>query len=164
MQPGVMRRWRTPGMLLAGAVFAADQASKWLVFSLAGPESMRHAVTPFLDIVTTWNTGVSFGLLAFDQGVWALVLAALAITITVALGFWLWRSDSRNQVLALGLVIGGATGNVTDRLIFLKVRDFLDFHVGGWHWPAFNLADAAVTVGAVFLIGLAFSPQRTRGN
>ncbi|MEQ8371134.1 MAG: signal peptidase II [Alphaproteobacteria bacterium] len=158
------RRGRLTGVLVAGLVFIADQVSKWLVFHLAADQPMRVAVAPFLNIVTAWNTGVSFGLLAFDQGVWALVLALLALAICAGLGLWLWRSDTRLQSLALGLVIGGALGNVADRLVFLKVRDFIDVHVGGWHWPAFNLADSAITVGAVILIVLAFRPHRGHGN
>jgi len=104
----------------------------------------------FLDLVLVWNRGISFGLFGSgDAGVWPFV--ALAVVISIGLGFWLARLRRVLMVLAVGLILGGALGNVIDRLVYGAVIDFVDLHAGGWHWPAFNLADAAITVGVVVL-------------
>jgi signal peptidase II len=109
-------------------------------------------VTPFFDLVLVWNRGVSFGMLTGGGGVppWALV--ALAGAIGLFLLAWLWRETRAPARLALWLVIAGAVGNVVDRLRFGAVVDFLDFHVNGYHWPAFNVADSAIVVGAGLLL------------
>ncbi|MFC7693690.1 signal peptidase II [Paeniroseomonas aquatica] len=107
---------------------------------------------PFLDLVLVHNRGVTFGLLASDHpaGRWLLIL--LTGTITVALLVWLRRAQNRTQAAALGLIIGGALGNLMDRLRHGAVTDFLDFHAQGYHWPAFNLADSGIVLGVALLL------------
>jgi signal peptidase II len=93
-----------------------------------------------------------------DEAAWILVLVALAIT--GAMAWWLARAPSRLVAAALGLVIGGALGNVVDRIRFGAVFDFVDLHVAGWHWPAFNVADAAIVAGAgLLLLDALFAPK-----
>ncbi len=109
-------------------------------------------ITPFFNLVMGWNRGVSFGLLS-DVNSWTVwVLPIVVVAITAALLVWLWRADRAWQAVALGLVVGGALGNLLDRLRFGAVADFLDVHVAGYHWPAFNVADSGITVGAVMLV------------
>ena len=99
-----------------------------------------------------WNRGVSFGMFAGDSAWGPWLLTGLAGVIVIALAVWLWRTPSRLSVAALGLIIGGAVGNVVDRLNHGAVVDFLDVHAAGWHWPAFNVADSAICVGAAILV------------
>ncbi len=128
---------------------AADQLSKWIM--LAADESGRlpAALLPVFSLVMRWNHGISFGMFsAQDQ---PLILIAISAVIVAVLIAWLWRTDSRWAAVALGLVMGGAIGNVIDRLRFGAVEDFLDVHVGPWHWPTFNLADSFIFIGVVLL-------------
>ena len=99
-----------------------------------------------------WNRGVTFGLLSGDGPLNHLILALLATAIAGFLLRWMARAETPLVAVALGAVIGGAVGNVIDRLRLGHVVDFLDFHAMGWHWPAFNVADSAITVGAGILI------------
>jgi signal peptidase II len=94
-----------------------------------------------------WNTGVSFGMLQTNTELVQWILAAFAVAVSVALAIWLTRTNSRVLSVALGLVIGGALGNAPDRIIWGAVADFIDFHVGDWHWFVFNIADVAVVIG-----------------
>lgn len=143
-----------PGAVLAAGVLLLDQVTKALANGLLNPPPGAPVnVTPFLDLRLGYNRGVTFGLLATDHPAAPWALAALAILIVVLLSAWMRRAEDRWQRLALGLVIGGALGNVADRLRRGMVTDFLDFHVAGWHWPAFNLADGAIVLGAAILVG-----------
>jgi len=109
-------------------------------------------VTPFFNLVMGWNKGISFGLFHGDSifNIWG--LPAIALIITAFLLVWLWRSKGCVISIAISFIIGGALGNVIDRIRFGAVADFLDIYVLGYHWPAFNLADAGITLGAVLLI------------
>jgi signal peptidase II len=160
------------GRGLAVAAFAAalDQAGKAAVlefFGEAGCGNHRLPVTWFLDLVLTCNSGVSFGL--FNQtGLNALIFSVLAAVVVVVLAVWLTRVRSSFLAVAIGLVIGGAVGNVVDRLRFGGVVDFLYFHAGSWYWPAFNFADSAICLGvaAILLDGLLLrrSPSQAKGR
>lgn len=150
------------GLVLAAVIIVLDQASKWAVVELLmRPEgvadtpfysSVRIALLPVFDLVMAWNRGVSFGILN-NAGAWnAVILSVLSVAISAGLLVWMRRSTSRLVTLALGGIVGGALGNVIDRVRWGAVADFLDVHVMGYHWPAFNLADSAITVGAVLLV------------
>ncbi len=140
------------GLAAAVCLTVLDQLSKWfIVFNVMQPPRSIE-VTPFFNIVMAWNRGVSFGMFASDSPNAPWFLTALALAIVLALLFWLWRAENRIQALAIGLVIGGAVGNVVDRLRFGAVADFLDFHWAGYHFPAFNLADSAISVGVALLL------------
>ena len=146
----MLSAWRW--FALALGVVIADQITKALVlarFSLGE----RLEVTGFFNMVLVYNKGAAFSFLS-DAGGWqtpALIVFALAAIGIV--GVFIVRSPGRIMLLTgLGLILGGALGNLIDRLRFGQVVDFLDFHAAGWHWPAFNVADSAITVGAVLLI------------
>lgn len=139
--------------LLAGAIVVVlDQITKWFVRDIV-LESVRYIeVLGIFNIVEVWNRGVSFGLLASDS-VWTpYLLSALALAISAVLVVWLRKAETTFLAIALGGVIGGAIGNVIDRMIWGHVFDFLDFHIAGYHWPAFNVADAAISVGVALIL------------
>lgn len=153
------------GYALAVAVVLVDQLTKWWVRVEVMRPPRVIEVTPFFNLVYGWNRGISFGMFNHDAAwnAWALSLAALVIV--AALSVWLARTSSPLVRAALALVIGGALGNVIDRVRFGAVFDFLDVHAAGYHWPAFNVADSAITCGAIVLLidGLFLhSEQRTK--
>jgi signal peptidase II len=145
---------RLAGLGAGMAILAilADQISKnWL---LAGPmrEPQVFELTPFFNVVSAWNKGVSFSMFwtSAETGPW--ILSGVALVIALGLAFWLTRVGQLLTALGIGLVVGGALGNVVDRLRFGAVFDFLDFYVGTYHWPAFNVADSCITIGVVLLL------------
>lgn len=142
-------RW---GIAFALAAFLTDQATKAAALAAAPDLAQGVEVLPFFNLVLAHNRGVTFGLLASDHpaGRWLLIL--LTGAVTAGLLVWLTRVQSRLQAAALGLVIGGALGNLVDRLRHGAVTDFLDFHVQGYHWPAFNLADSGIVLGVALLL------------
>ena len=156
------RRSRFPlGVALAVVIVVADQLSKWAILAAFRPPGetatpfvaqSSMSVLPVLDFSLVWNRGISFGVGNTAGGWNAIVFAVLSVIIAVALLIWMARAQRVSLVLALGLVIGGAGGNVIDRLCFGAVVDFIYVHIGAFDWfPAFNLADSAITVGAVLL-------------
>jgi signal peptidase II len=140
------------GLGIAGLAIIADQASKFWILEVFSQSRQAITVTPFFNIVQTWNRGISFGLFNDDGNFNALALSLLALAIVAYLLRWLWGTETTRMAVALGLIIGGALGNVIDRAVHRAVLDFLDVHVGFYHWPAFNAADSFITVGAVLLI------------
>ena len=152
------------GLLLAASVTALDQISKlWIVLDVMAPPRVIE-VTPFFNIVMVWNRGVSFGLLGGAAPWMQYAVGAFALAVCAALAVWLARARNRLLAAGLGLVIGGAVGNLVDRAVHGAVADFLDFHAFGYHWPAFNVADAAITVGVAALLadGLIGGPRRNK--
>ena len=146
------------GLAVAAAIAFLDQVSKGallLHFREAGCARHQQMVTSFLDLVLTCNAGISFGILN-RTGVNALFFSLAAAVVFVVLMLWLQRVRATFLAVAIGLIIGGAAGNVIDRLRFGAVVDFLYFHAGSWYWPAFNLADSAICLGvaAMLLDGL----------
>ncbi|MBK1664477.1 signal peptidase II [Rhodospirillum rubrum] len=141
-----------PALSLAALVIALDQATKWAILTWVMDPPRVIDVTGFFNLVLVWNRGISFGVMN-NHGEWnAAILSALALVIAGSLTWWLRRAETRWQRLALPLIIGGAIGNVIDRLIHGAVVDFVDLSIAGYHWPAFNVADAAITVGAILLL------------
>ena len=137
---------------LATVVVVLDQVSKaWVLGSLHLME--RHIVTSFLNLVLVFNPGASFSFLADAGGwqKWFFVVLALGISFWL-LGLLHRHAQERLLPVALSLILGGAIGNVIDRLRFDAVVDFLDFHLAGYHWPAFNVADSAITVGVALML------------
>lgn len=142
------------GLAAALAVAVADQLAKLWVLRLfaAHPDERAVPVAPFLNLALTWNRGMSFGLFNTDARLNAVVFTVLAAIIVTGLVVWLRRVEQGLLALAIGLVIGGALGNVADRLWRGAVVDFLDFHLGRWHFYVFNLADAAISVGVGLMV------------
>ena len=148
------------GLIASAIIVVLDQVTKWLIRETV-LEAVRHIeVTGFFNIVEVWNRGVSFGLLASDSPWTPHLLSALALAIATVLLFWLRKAENRLLALALGIVIGGAVGNVIDRMIWGSVFDFLDFHIAGYHWPAFNVADSAISVGVILILVDGFVAKR----
>jgi signal peptidase II len=139
-------------LVLAAGVIAADYATKaWVLAAFHLHESV--AVTTFFNLVLVMNPGASFSFLA-DAGGWQ---KWFFITLALVISAWLVvliRHHARERLMstALALVLGGALGNVIDRMRFGAVVDFLDFHLAGWHFPAFNVADSAISIGVVLLL------------
>lgn len=139
------------GLIIAVSVLAADQLSKYLLIGLMSDIGGRLEILPFFNLVMVWNRGISFGLFASGEtGRWLLTLMSLAIVI--GLTIWLWRLRQKLLAVAIGALIGGALGNIVDRVYHGAVADFFDFHFFGYHWPAFNIADSAITVAAAMVI------------
>ena len=150
------------GLGLAAAVLVLDQATKWLIVAVVMQPPRVIEVTGFFNLVLTYNTGVSFGIGSSGEATWQpWALSALSLTIVAGLIYWLRQQQHRLPAVAIGAVIGGAIGNVIDRIHTGPhgVIDFLDFHAAvleilptGRHWPAFNVADAAITLGVAALV------------
>lgn len=155
------------GLLIALIAIIADQIHKYIMvyevemakFTLNGFPVIESGskiieVTSFFNLVMVWNKGVSFGM--FNSAETAVyqpyALIAMALAIVIGLFMWLRKATSKLQIWGLGLIIGGALGNVIDRILYGAVADFFDFHIGGWHWPAFNIADSCICVGVFILV------------
>ncbi len=160
-------------LLLVSLIVVMDQLSKWFITEMLfkprlGQDStnfltwiseapgrispIKLEVTSFYNMVMVWNEGVSFGMMNSmgDQG--PLVLIGLSLVISLFLIVWMLGSKSHEQGIALALVVGGAIGNVIDRARFGAVIDFIDVHIMGYHWPAFNIADSMIVIGIAFVI------------
>lgn len=175
------KRLYVQAALMSAIIIIADQISKWAVLEfiirkglvdadimvrpeaamgffswlMSAPERLplySLPVLPFFNITMVWNDGVSFGLLASEGDMGKYLLIVLALAISLFLGFLISRSESRFEALAMAAVIGGAIGNIIDRLRFGAVADFLDFHILGYHFPVFNIADSAISIGIAFLL------------
>lgn len=140
------------GIKTAILIFVLDQLTKQVMIYFYGVEpGFRREILPFFNLVVWWNPGVSFGMFA-DHVYSRYIFSVLAIAISILLFFWMKKSESRQEIFGFGMIIGGAYGNLVDRVVFGAVYDFLDFHLYSYHWPAFNIADAAICVGAILVI------------
>jgi signal peptidase II len=151
---------REIGLIAAAAGLAADQGSKLFMLYALGfvhmPPGENIPVLPFFNLVMVWNPGISYGLLAAigTPGLIALTMAGLA-----GLTWWLWHSTSRALASGFGLVIGGGLGNLIDRLLYGRVADFFHFYGFGYDWYVFNIADIAITLGAVAIVYEVLKPE-----
>jgi signal peptidase II len=144
---------------LSVAVIAIDQLSKWALVATLQPGDQR-VVTGFFSLVLTFNTGAAFSFLR-DAGDWARYLFSAVAIAAAVLILWLLRKGGDAWYCAgLALILGGALGNLWDRLTLGRVVDFLLFHWERWYYPAFNVADSAITVGAALLILDSFGRRR----
>ena len=149
-----MRRIDRQAMILVIATLIIDQVSKQLLlgYLLKVDTKMVPVIDGFFRLVVVMNSGVSFGILGGDRALPAWVLSGVAIAVCMGLFVWLRRTDRPLTGWGIGLVIGGAIGNVIDRARWGAVFDFADFHVRQWHWPAFNVADSAIVVGVGLML------------
>jgi signal peptidase II len=147
-----VRRRVARGILLALAVVVLDQLAKAWMLALIFEPGRPLAIAPFFNLTPVWNRGMTFGLLSQGHPLAPWMFSALALVVVGFLIAWLARAQHPLLALAIPLVIGGAVGNVIDRARFGAVADFLDFYAFGWHFWVFNLADAAITIGAGLLI------------
>jgi signal peptidase II len=149
---------------LAALVVLLDQASKALVLSRFALGE-RLELAPFFNLVLVYNKGAAFSFLSDAAGWQKPLLVAFALGAAALVSVLIARRPGERLLCtALALILGGALGNVIDRLRFGQVVDFLDLHAGAWHWPAFNIADSAITVGAVLLILEGFVHREKRAG
>ncbi|MBA16007.1 MAG: signal peptidase II [Sphingomonas sp.] len=143
------------GLLTAVLVFLVDQISKYVVTGTLGLSypGAQMELLPFFDLRYVENIGVSLGLLEATSDMMRWGLVALTAAIAIGVGFWMWREKKTGDIVALGLVLGGALGNILDRTRLGFVVDFADLHFGAWRpFLVFNVADAAITIGVVILL------------
>lgn len=140
--------------MLAAALFLLDQGAKWLVAGSLRLGEVRSIIPGFLNLTHLHNRGAAFGLFAdSDSPAVRALLISFSVAALLLVLYLLWRGvSSRWTGCGLGLILGGALGNLLDRVRAGRVVDFLDFHLAGYHWPAFNLADSAVVIGALLLM------------
>jgi signal peptidase II len=151
------------GIGAALVVVGVDQLAKHVLLEHFGEAACidhHEPVTAFFDLVLTCNRGMSFGLFNTGQGLSVPLFSLAAAAIVVILLFWLSRVQSEMLSSAIGMIIGGAVGNVIDRLRFGGVIDFLYFHLGSWYWPAFNVADSAICIGVFIMLFEGFLVRR----
>jgi signal peptidase II len=163
--PGAVRRNRAYGYVLAFLVFLMDQATKWVVtFPLQLKERKEIEITGFFNLRWVENRGVSMGALTATSETMRWGLVALTTGIAIFVAIWLWREKRRDDAWGLALVLGGALGNIVDRIRFGFVVDFADLHFGEWKpFLVFNVADAAITVGVLLLLLRALlTPRKSR--
>lgn len=149
-----------PGLITALLVLIADQASKyWVLHILDLPELRSVALAPFLSLTFVWNQGITFGLLHQDTPAGPFILAAIAIAVVAILAVWMTRTDRLLVAIAVGAIMGGAVGNIIDRLRFGAVVDFIHAHAWGYSWYVFNVADSAIVCGVAVLMLDSFRPR-----
>ena len=150
------------GLFVALIAFVLDQISKYYVFRFAVQNGSPFEVFDFFNIVAAFNKGVSFSMLD-GGGLWGRVaLIVFALVVILFLLHWMKDEKSAFVRISLGMIIGGALGNVVDRLRMGAVYDFLDFHYGAYHWPAFNAADTFICVGAFLIVLHAFFTRNSK--
>lgn len=153
---------RRIGLAVAVLGLIADQATKmWVMHATDLPAGGQINILPVLDFVLVWNHGISYGLFQQEDpaGKWALI--AFTVVATIALAVWMLRTDRRFAAFSLGLVVGGAVGNLIDRLVYGAVVDFVYFHVLDFSWYVFNVADALIVAGVAGLLYDSFRPGHT---
>ena len=157
---GSWARW----LALSAAIVVADLATKAWITHVFAPGELRP-ITPFFNLVLVYNTGAAFSFLAGAGGWqrWFFIAVSTLVSIGIV---WMLRAHPRERLLsfALALVLGGALGNLYDRVTLGKVVDFVQLHAAGYYWPAFNVADSAISVGVVLLIWDSFRGKDERGQ
>jgi signal peptidase II len=152
---------------LAAAVFVLDRLTKWIVERLVSVTDTHTVIPGFFDIVYSQNRGVAFGILNDSTSEWrTTLLIALSVAAVILVSLVLWRTRHMDPLplWGLSLILGGAAGNVFDRIVWGRVTDFLEFYIGQYHWPTFNIADSAIVIGSgLFLLDTLRSKRQTAG-
>lgn len=151
--------WATEEILKAGNGYGFFE---WITRIPEIADYRSKEMLPFVDFVMVWNNGISFGMFQSDDPVVPLLITLVTAAVIIGFIVWMVRTDIRNVAGGLSMVVGGAIGNLIDRMRFDAVIDFLDFHIFGWHWPAFNLADTCIVLGIAFVVfdSLFLEPRR----
>ena len=147
-------RYRLPVnfLFLSALIVAADQLTKHWAFEALFLPNTSFKVSSFLNLVPVWNRGVSFGILSQSGDMMPMIITIITALITICLIIWLIKAQKLITKVSLSFIIGGAIGNIIDRVEYGAVIDFLDFHAFGLHWPAFNIADASIITGLCLLV------------
>jgi signal peptidase II len=143
------------GLAAAALALLLDQGSKILLLYALGFRDTPGAhlqILPFFNLVMVWNPGISYGLFPAHGRSGTVLLAIFSVLAVGGLGWWLWNARRSALAIGLGLVIGGALGNLIDRLVYGKVADFFHFYAGHYDWYVFNVADCAITIGVAALL------------
>ena len=141
------------GLIAAAITLVLDQASKLgLIFGSDIRLTYPWALLSWLDFTVVWNYGISYGLFQQDGEIGRWILTIFKIVAAIFLTFWLKKSETKVEALGIGLIIGGAIGNAIDRILHGAVFDFVHFHLGGFSWYVFNIADAAIVLGVVLML------------
>jgi len=151
----------------AVAVFAADRFTKWIIETRVSFLDTLNIIPGFFDIVHSQNRGVAFGLFSDGTSAWrsvALLIFSLAAVLVISRILWNAERLDRLSLWGLSLILGGAAGNVFDRVLWGRVTDFLEFYIGSYHWPTFNLADSAIVIGSGLLLMELLRPKRQAAN
>jgi len=146
-----------PSVLIAILVFVVDQLSKLVVLQNVKIGEMVP-IMPFINFTRSHNYGAAFGILGDGESLQRWLFIGVAVIITLAVLLWSSRLEKGDKwnTAALGLIMGGAWGNLLDRLMHGRVTDFIDFYSGSWHWYTFNIADIAICAGAAILVAMSF--------
>jgi len=150
------------GLLCLATTFTLDFFSKTLIVELVMQPPRNIPLASFMNLTLGFNEGISFGLFADFFRSFPTLLVAITIALTTGILVWMMRSTSRLEAAGLGAIAGGAIGNIVDRVSRGAVVDYLDLHVAGWHWPAFNLADVGIVIGALAVTAASLLEWRTR--
>lgn len=145
---------RAAGAWACALALALDQGSKlWLLHGFdIGRRQLPIALAPFFDLTMAWNKGVSYSWFTADSTLGWAALVAVTLAATLFLGVWMWRAATSLAAVSLGLIVGGALGNLIDRIAYGAVADFFHFHVGQFSWYVFNIADVAIVAGVAGLL------------
>jgi len=152
---------------MAALVVALDRFTKWLVETHVSAMDAYRVIPGFFDIVHSQNRGVAFGIFNDSTSEWrTAMLIVLSIAAVIFVSAMLWRPErlDRTSRWGLALILGGAAGNVIDRIAWGQVTDFLEFYVGSYHWPTFNVADSAIVIGSGLLLVELLRPKRQAAN
>lgn len=137
--------------ILSLIVIVLDQLTKGLMLVYI-PQGTSVTVYPFFNLVSVRNRGISFSMFSGNSTLMPLILTAVALAFCIGIVVWLGREKDRRVRVGLALILGGAIGNIIDRVRLGAVVDFLDFYIGEYHWPAFNIADSAICIGVVLIL------------
>lgn len=149
--------------LVSLAVILLDQLSKIFILDVMNPPQTIE-ILPFANIVLAYNKGVSFSMMANSSTYGPYILAMVALLICAGLVWWMRKEKDKWTRVGIALIIGGAVGNVIDRFLYGAVVDFVDLHAFGYHWPAFNVADSAICIGAFLILLRAFRLSKEKKN
>ncbi len=149
---------------IASLILVVDQITKWLVLTSMPLHASYRIIDGFFNLVHIQNRGAAFGFLNRSDIEWQFWLFLVATIISIGVIYYLVRTSKHDPLLfsALGCILGGAIGNLIDRIRFRAVVDFLDFYIGSWHWPAFNMADIAICIGAILTCIAMFLAERNK--
>ena len=162
-RPVIWGRLSAVGAVLAVLTYIIDQAHKWYMISVFNISQYQPVkVMPGFDLVMVWNYGISYGWFASNSQVTRWILIGLSVAVAVLLWIWLARQTRPYVAAAIGLVLGGALANATDRLLHGAVADFFHLYVAGFSWYVFNIADMAIVAGVLVLMYDSFTHRKNR--